>query len=84
MSGRQPGSAVAVLLIVPLCPWLSRRELVETMLLMRPPAGLTALWDPAITGPRGFMFRKWPDVPLYWKKWPSASCSSREVMTDGL
>ena len=42
MSGLQAGSA-ALLLMVPLCPWLSRSALVETMLLMRLPAGLPAL-----------------------------------------
>lgn len=27
--------------------------------------------------------RKWEGVPRYWKKWPRASCSSSEVMTEG-
>lgn len=82
MSGRQPGSVV-LLLTVP--PWPSRSAPAETMLLMRPAAGLTALpCGVPITGPKGLTLRKWPEAPRYWKKWLRASCSSREVMTEGL
>lgn len=72
---------------VPLRTWLSRKAVVgeETTLFMRlllPVGEPTVPWDPTTTGARGFI--KWGEVPRYWKKWLRVSCSSREVITEGL
>lgn len=84
MSGRHPGKTG--LPPMPLLrEWLSRRAAVgeETTLFMRPAVGeLTELWEPTTTGARGFM--KCGELPRYWKKWLRGSCSSREVITEGL
>ena len=74
--------------MAPPCVWLSRKvaggedTTPLTRLLVGEP---TVPWEAAAattTGARGFM--KCGEVPRYWKKWLSVSCSSREVMTEGL
>lgn len=66
----------------PPCPSL-RAPPGATMLLTRPGggAGVVLRWELPSAGASGP--RKWEGVPRYWKKWPRASCSSSEVMTEG-
>lgn len=66
----------------PPCPSLKGAP-GATMLLTRPGegAGVELRWEFPSVGASGP--RKWEGVPRYWKKWPRASCSSSEVMTEG-
>lgn len=66
----------------PLCPSLKAPP-GATMLLTRPGGGAGVVLRCEFPSAGASGPRKWEGVPRYWKKWPRASCSSSEVMTEG-
>lgn len=66
----------------PPCPSLKAPP-GATILLTRPGGGAGVVLRCELPSVGASGPRKWEGVPRYWKKWPRASCSSSEVMTEG-